>query len=50
MSYRIIREKNNLMEPQNHKKKTREYLDKVFTELKENNIIKRYKIRNSYLP
>lgn len=31
-------------------KKTREYLDQVFTKLKKDNIIKRYKIRNSYLP
>lgn len=31
-------------------KKTREYLDKVFKKLKNDGIVKIYKIRNSYLP
>lgn len=31
-------------------KQTRDYLDQVFKKLKEKNVIKLYKIRNSYLP
>ena len=36
--------------PKETKKATIEYLDKIFKKLKKNNIIKIYKIRQSYLP
>jgi len=36
--------------PKESNKKMKEIIDKVFTKLKKNNIVKIYKIRNSYLP